>query len=233
MTLFNAQDVKALRKELSELMTGPVTVDLYLRKEGRILVPGREPCETCETALQIATEVAALSDAITLNVHDVDAEAGPAPARLPALFLSGAARGQVRYFGLPSGYEVGTLLRDVVYVSSGNAGLSPDTRDFLAALTGPVHLQVFVTPTCPYCPQAAAIAHAFAVESDKVTADVVEISEFPDMARAYRVQGVPKTVIERPAVAISAGGRGQAMPIELVGAQPEAALLDALRRAVA
>ncbi len=34
-----------------------------------------------------------------------------------------------------------------------------------------------------------------AMESSRVTADVVEIQEFPQIARAYRVSGVPKTVI--------------------------------------
>jgi hypothetical protein len=34
-----------------------------------------------------------------------------------------------------------------------------------------------------------------AVESDLVTADVVEASEFPELARRYRVRAVPRTVV--------------------------------------
>ena len=34
-----------------------------------------------------------------------------------------------------------------------------------------------------------------AIESDRVTADVVEIQEFPALAQAYGVRGVPLTVI--------------------------------------
>ena len=41
----------------------------------------------------------------------------------------------------------------------------------------------------------ARVAHDMAMESPRVKADVVEIQEFPQVARAYRVSGVPKTVI--------------------------------------
>ena len=54
---------------------------------------------------------------------------------------------------------------------------------------------MFVTPTCQYCPTLARLAHAMALESPRVTADVIEVQEFPDLAALYRVRGVPKTVI--------------------------------------
>ena len=55
--------------------------------------------------------------------------------------------GLVRFFGLPSGYEFATLMDDLVDVSRGRTLLSDATRQALAALPGPLHLQVFVTPT--------------------------------------------------------------------------------------
>lgn len=39
------------------------------------------------------------------------------------------------------------------------------------------------------------MAHKLAVENEHITADVIEASEFMDLSRRYRVQGVPKTVI--------------------------------------
>lgn len=38
------------------------------------------------------------------------------------------------------------------------------------------------------------LAHQFAMESDKVTADMVEASEFPQLAQRYQVMGVPQIV---------------------------------------
>ena len=61
------------------------------------------------------------------------------------------------------------------------------------------------------------LAFQFAMESDKVTADGVEVTGYPDLTRKYRISGVPKTVV----------GESQ----EFVGARPEPVLLDYVKRA--
>jgi len=38
-------------------------------------------------------------------------------------------------------------------------------------------------------------AHKFAMANEYITADMVEVTEFPEIAQRYRVQGVPLTVI--------------------------------------
>jgi predicted DsbA family dithiol-disulfide isomerase len=53
-----------------------------------------------------------------------------------------------------------------------------------------------------------------AIESEHVTADVVEISEFPDLAQRYAVTAVPKIVLNDQ--------------MELIGAQPESTLVKAV-----
>jgi hypothetical protein len=39
------------------------------------------------------------------------------------------------------------------------------------------------------------LAYQAALENDLITADAVEVSEFPHLAQKYRIMGVPKTVI--------------------------------------
>ena len=69
-------------------------------------------------------------------------------ARTPAIaILAGEKDHGVRFYGMPSGYEFGTLVDAILDVSSGDSGLSEPTRTALAQLTRPVHLQVFSTPT--------------------------------------------------------------------------------------
>ena len=41
----------------------------------------------------------------------------------------------------------------------------------------------------------ARAAHAFAIANPRVSAEIVEASEFPEVSRRYGVMGVPKTVI--------------------------------------
>ena len=50
-------------------------------------------------------------------------------------------------------------------MSRGTTTLKQESRTKPASLTKPVHVQVFVTPTCPYCPKVASLAHQAAVES--------------------------------------------------------------------
>lgn len=102
-------------------------------------------------------------------------------------------------------------------VSRRDSGLSPQTRQALAGLARDVHIQVFVTPTCPYCPRAARLAHAMALESPRVRADVIDASEYPDLAQRYSVYGVPKVVINETT--------------QFEGALPEAAFLAAVLQA--
>jgi len=216
-------EAEALRAHLEKRLAGPVTVDLFIEPKSTIVVPGRPECELCEETRALLEDVASLSQQITLTVHDVRAESEltreTGVSRVPTLVLRGAARGVVRYVGIPAGLEFGTLLEDLAAVSRGATTLGEESRTKLATLTKPVHVQVFVTPTCPYCPKVASLAHQAAVESGNVTADVIEISEFPDLAARYHVHGVPKVVINDT--------------VELVGAQPEAAFLDAMLKAAA
>ena len=97
--------------------------------------------------------------------------------------------------------------------------MSAETREFLRQVKTPVTFQVFVTPTCPYCPQAVVLAHQFAMENPLIEAEMVEAMEFPDLSDQYGVSGVPHTVINE--------GAG-----EIVGAVPEAQLLEKLQQVI-
>ena len=68
--------------------------------------------------------------------------------RSPAIAVMGAEKDYgIRMYGLPSGYEFGTLVEAILDVSSGDSGLSEPTRTALKGIAKPVHLQVFSTPT--------------------------------------------------------------------------------------
>jgi alkyl hydroperoxide reductase subunit AhpF len=67
--------------------------------------------------------------------------------RTPAVAILGAKDYGVRFYGVPQGYEFGTLLDAILDVSKAEHGLSPQTVAALDALERPVHVQVFSTPT--------------------------------------------------------------------------------------
>jgi glutaredoxin-like protein len=189
-----------------------------------------QACETCQDTRQLLEEVAALSPQISLSVHSLEEEAELAHQyridKAPA-FAVVARDGEsltdtgVQYAGIPSGHEFTTLIQDIVLVAGRDSGLKPETRAFLQGLQQPVHLQIFVTPTCPYCPRAVLLAHQMAMENPAmIRAEGIEATEFQELAESFNVSGVPQTTIN--------SGRGV-----VVGAVPEAGLLAEIQRIAA
>ncbi len=188
----------------------------------------KERCPYCADTQQLLEEVSALSDSLHLQVFDIEKDAALAQQYkvdgVPAFVLAGRDGEQIidyriRYKGIPAGHEFSSLINDLVLVSRRESNLSEETREFLHALDQPVHLQVFVTPTCPYCPRAVVLAHQFAMESPLVEAEMVEAMEFPELADRFAVSGVPQTTINM--------GAGT-----LVGAAPEQNLVEEIRAAL-
>jgi alkyl hydroperoxide reductase subunit AhpF len=141
--------------ELFEKLEEQVRLVFFTQQASKLILPGRpagRECPSCEDEQQLLGELVELSDKLELEVHDVKAEPELAGAsgidKVPALVLRGPKEaGAVRFFGLPGGYEFATLIADIVDVSTSNIQLSDKTRKELDALTEPVHIQVFVTPT--------------------------------------------------------------------------------------
>ena len=189
------RDKPKVREKLSR-MDKPVTI-VYFTQE--------DECLYCRETHELLEDLAALSERIKLEVYDFVADADKAReygvTKIPAMVMLGDKDHGIRYFGVPAGYEFAGLLEDLVMVSNRDSGLSKTSRARLKALNQPLHLQVFVTPTCPYCPGVVRLAHQFALESDHVTGDMVEATEFPELSNRYAVMGVPKTMVnEIPAV---------------------------------
>ncbi|MEM1994947.1 MAG: thioredoxin family protein [Nitrososphaerales archaeon] len=178
-------------------------------------------CEFCKETRMLLEELAALSNKINLEVYDFVSEANTAKAlgvdKIPATIITGKDEYKVRYFGIPSGYEFTSLIEDIVDVSRGRSRLPPELVSKVKSISKPVHIQVFVTPTCPYCPKAVRTAHQLAIENLNIVADMVESVEFPHLANRYSVMAVPKTVINDK--------------LEFVGALPEEQFIDFVVRA--
>jgi glutaredoxin-like protein len=210
------QDTQEQVRSLLAVLQTPVTLHMFMQED---------ECDYCKETRQIAEEIAELSDRVTLQVHDFVEESDLAASlhidKTPAVAIMGENDQDygIRFYGIPAGYEFTSLIEAIQLVGTDSYDLAEETLDFLNNLDQPLHLQVFVTPTCPYCPQAVVLAHQMAYASDKVTADMVEVTEFPDLGHRYRVMGVPRTVI------------GAETYVE--GAVPEHMLLEKLKVAAA
>jgi alkyl hydroperoxide reductase subunit AhpF len=141
MAILTARDQTAVRDELAKL-AAPVKLVVFSARLGS---------DTCAETEQLVREVAECSDQVSvevLNLH-IDRERAQAYGvdRVPAIVVEGAKDYGIRFFGMPAGYEFSNLIDAVVAASSGVPQLSAATLERLAALTTPLHIQVFATPT--------------------------------------------------------------------------------------
>lgn len=216
MSLLKEKDRLFLQQEFSKLHA-PVQLLMFTQEQ---------ECQYCRDTREIAEEIASLSNKISLIVYDFIRDKETVEHyqidKIPALVvMKGGDRPKdygIRYYGIPAGYEFSSLIQDILMIGRGESGLSPEAKAQVAKLTKPLHLQVFVTPTWPYCPPAVHLAHQLAFESDLIRGDMVEAIEFPHLSLKYQVQGVPRTVINET--------------VYLEGAAPEAMILAKIKEAL-
>ncbi len=213
MPILNESVLNRLREELEEL-SGEVKLMVFTQEL---------ECEYCRENTSLAQELGALSEKIDIEVYnfvlDKETVEHYGVDKIPAIVVVGEKDYGIRFYGIPAGYELTSLLEAIKAVSAGESGLAPETKEALKGLKEPLHLQIFVTLTCPYCPTAVQLAQKMALESDMVQADMVEASEFPHLVQKYNVFAVPKTVANEK--------------VSFEGALPEQRFLEQILKAIA
>lgn len=206
MGLLQEKDKEYLKNEFLKLKN-----DVKL-----ILFTQEKDCTYCNDEKMLIEELGSLSGKIKIEQYDYatqgDMKEKYKVDKYPALIIEGEKDYGIRYYGIPAGYEFASVIEDIMDVSAGNTNLTEQSKTKLKSINKPVRIQVFVTPSCPYCPKAVRTAHKIAIENDLVLAEMVEATEFPEISTKYSVQSVPKTVVNEN--------------VEFVGAVPEDQFVD-------
>jgi glutaredoxin-like protein len=192
MSFISGEDVKTVGDILSKISSG-IKILVFSQKMA---------CQYCRETIELMQELQDLSSGkIQLEVfdfvNDKDQVKNYRIDKIPATVLlseDGTDYG-IRFYGIPSGYEFSSLLESIQMVAKGEPQVSDITKDMIKKIINPLRLQVFVTPTCPYCPNSVITAHKLAMLNKNITADMVEVTEFPHLTNKYQVHGVPRTMI--------------------------------------
>ena len=184
-----------------------------------------EDCQYCNDTEEILEEVTALDKKVNFESHKLGSEKAEnfGVDRAPAIiFLDNDGKDSgVHFYGIPSGYEFTSLIEDILDMSDKDRiDLSDNIKEEIKGLDSDVLLQVFITPSCPYCPRAVRVAHQMAMINPKVRGEMVEAMEFEELSASFDVSGVPKTVINS----------GEA---EQVGAVPAKTILSKVKNLAA
>jgi alkyl hydroperoxide reductase subunit AhpF len=142
MAIFRPEDEARVR-ELLDTLERPVELLVALGPEETPL-PGARDIDFGAETQRVVGELAALSGKVTWRAEEEPAgfDRYPAVAVLP----DGEDVG-IRYYGLPWGYELSSLIGAVLEAGRRESSLAPESLERLAGLEQDLAIDVFVTPT--------------------------------------------------------------------------------------
>ncbi|MCR4421925.1 MAG: thioredoxin family protein [Exilispira sp.] len=212
MALFD-QKTKDQLKQLFSKMVKPIKIHFWTQDI---------ECPSCLMNHQFLEEISSLSDKIKLFEHDFVKEKDLAHKynidKIPSILITDENESilGVRFFGIPAGYEINSFIAACLELAGAGEPIDSDVEKRIKNIEKKVHIQVFVTLTCPYCPSAVMVAHKLAIINPNIIADMIESSTFTPLAIKYNVSSVPKTVINES--------------MEFVGAQPLNTILESIEK---
>jgi thioredoxin reductase (NADPH) len=108
----------------------------------------------------------------------------------------------IRWLGAPLGEEGRTFLEALLLIGAGNSNLSEQSLGILNRIDSKRDIKLFVSATCPYCPQQAVNALKTVIEKPElITLEIIDIQCNPDLADRYSAQGVPQAYVNEVLVA--------------------------------
>lgn len=149
MAILTDQVKRQVQDRFAEQLSGPVQLTLYTRPgTGRLILPSGMGCRTCDDARQLVDDLQEAAPGL-INLEVIDVSLQETDVReVPTLTLAFPGQApRIRWLGFPAGYEFATVVDAVERVSSGAHGLTAATVEALGALTEPVDVMVFATPT--------------------------------------------------------------------------------------
>ena len=182
-------DIKqAIRETFEQGLTEDVAVEVYTR--------AGQNDQFNDAAVSLIRSLAELSDKLKVSFHAVgdDLSVKRNVTRSPSILIA-PDKYHIRYTGAPVGEEGRSFLVALMMASAGKPLLTePSVKKITDGLREKRDIQVFVSPTCPYCPQQVLSAFSAAViKPDLVSAEAIEIYENQDLAESLGSLAVPQT----------------------------------------
>lgn len=194
--IIDADTEKQLKAKFIQEMKNPIDVKLFTNL---IILPGQEETQEINNfARQFLRELSLIEPRILVKeIPLTDKIAGNLGIKTSPSIVIGYDFGyKIVFNGAPLGHEATSLVELISIASSGESRLDTNVKELLKNVSKDVHIQVFTTPTCPYCPLSVIQSGQIAIElKGKVKAECVELMENQELANKYNVSSVPYIII--------------------------------------
>lgn len=156
-------------------------------------------CLHCQEAKKLFQHISELSSKIEFDIYNFainnNEDREYEIFDVPAVAIIGKKDFGIRYYCYPQSLELNNFLDDIIYVSTGEHHLPDYVMQKLKELKKKAQLKIFISPWCPYSLPAARTGLKLAIASDFIKVDIIDTSDFLEIADKYKVQAIPMTVV--------------------------------------
>jgi thioredoxin reductase (NADPH) len=184
---FLAGEIAKQLKAAFEKMTYAVPLYLFTRKgENEVLN------QAARTMLRAFRE---LSDKIEFREYDLSHQlAQKWDVTVSPTILFDPEHYSIRYLGVPYGEEGRTFLGTIMILGFRTSGLNEQSLKILEKIDYRRLIKVFVSATCPYCPDQVLNAVRAAIEKPElISVEIIDTQSNTDLADRYSAYSVPQT----------------------------------------
>ena len=181
------KDIEAELQHIFQSLSYPVSIHLFsLKKTNEAYV---------QAAREFLDALSRLSQNIVFDEHSIDSEPEMAAefgvSFSPTLVFE-PQQFHITWRGAPVGEEAKTFVQALLLLGNRHSSISQESQKILSGLQEPRQIKVFVSPSCPYCPQQAVNALKAAVHApDLVSLEIIDVQADQEQARRYDAQSTP------------------------------------------
>jgi len=182
-------DIKQILRDTFKELKEPVRIEVFTKQ-------GIND-KYNEITLSLLKQIASLSNLIDVSFHEIGGQRSIERKvdRSPTVLIA-PDKYSIRFTGAPLGEEGRSLIMSIIMASTGSVIIEPDSVKKLLTLKERRDIRVFVSPTCPYCPQQFLYAVSCAIaRPELITTEAMEIYENRDIALKLGIVSVPQTTI--------------------------------------
>lgn len=175
----------------------------------------------CDEVVTMMMQLAALNDKIKFIEYDLIKNSDLAEKygidKVPGttILAEGKPTG-VKFYGIPSGHEINSLLFAILESSGVTTPLDDKLADTVKQINKKINIKVFVSLQCPHCPKAVMTAFKIALLNKNIDAEMIQTNLYSDLANRFGISSVPRIFFNDSD--------------DLLGAQPIKMFVDKLKK---
>ena len=135
-------------------------------------------------------ELASLTDKLSVEI-----DGGSADTPCVKVHRADGSWTGLAFHGVPGGHEFTSFVLGLYNAAGPGQPLDEDVKSGIRAIGQKLDMKILVTLSCSMCPELVTAAQQLAAQNGNITAEVYDISHFPELRERYKVMSVPCLVV--------------------------------------